>query len=72
MIDYNCTLVKMADQIGIQLWQAMEMMKYATMKNIGFSKCMDCGKIIKTIDQSKHLKICPKPHDAVLTEELSK
>ena len=27
-INYNCTLLKMAEQIDIELWQAMEMMKY--------------------------------------------
>ena len=26
--DYDCTLAKMAENIGIELWQAMEMMKY--------------------------------------------
>jgi DNA-directed RNA polymerase subunit RPC12/RpoP len=24
------------------------------------SMCMDCGKVIKTVEQSKHLKECPK------------
>ena len=26
----------------------------------GTVMCMDCGKIIRTVDQSKHLKECPK------------
>ncbi len=28
-INYNCTLAKMAEQVGIKLWQAMVMMKYS-------------------------------------------
>lgn len=28
-IDYDCTVAKMAEQLGIPLWTAMEMMKYA-------------------------------------------
>lgn len=27
-LNYNCTLLKMAEQIGIELWQAMEMGRY--------------------------------------------
>ena len=44
----------MAFQIGIQLWQAMEMMKYCSYKNHGNSMCMDCGKVFRTAEQSKH------------------
>ena len=32
-IEYDCTLSYMAHQIGIKLWQAMVMMKYAKKKN---------------------------------------
>jgi hypothetical protein len=28
-LNYKCTLAKFAEQIGIKLWQAMCMMKYA-------------------------------------------
>lgn len=27
-IEYNCTTAKMAEQVGIQLWQAMEVVKW--------------------------------------------
>jgi len=57
-LKYKCTLTKMASQIGIQLWQAMEMMKYCSYKNHGNSMCMDCGKVFRTAEQSKHN--CPR------------
>ena len=31
-LNYNCTLAKISEQIGIKLWQAMVMMKYAKAK----------------------------------------
>ena len=47
-LDYACTLAKFAEQIGIQLWQAMAMMKYAEFKGglmiQGFPKKKECGK----------------------------
>ena len=35
-LDYACTLISFAEQVGIQLWQAMALMKYAK-SNYAFS-----------------------------------
>ena len=60
-LDYNCTLTKFAKQLGIKLWQAMQIMKYAEQKK-------ELRSIVKNL--SRLLEICKAAiSDAIYCED---
>jgi len=55
-LEYNCTLIYFANQIGIHLWQAMEMMKYAKLiyekdrKKIDIAWQLERSKLLEVVE----------------------
>jgi len=64
-IDYNCTTAKMAEQLDIPLWKAMEMVKFARRGLL----VEDIEKIIKDKIQNIPIKGQINPCNAIYLNE---
>jgi hypothetical protein len=58
-LNYNCTLAYFAEQIGIKLWQAMSLMKYAEIKDKPKEYCQACSDL-RANQTGPFYKLCPE------------